>query len=97
MGITKIKNLIFYFSENVRKVLYPYEMCENILTMCEEDLKKNILPNFHDESYLNKWINDNQYNANIIYPPKKLLHPEFDDRYPFALINTFIKDRYVRK
>ena len=30
MGITKIKDLIFYFSENVRKVLYPYEMCENI-------------------------------------------------------------------
>lgn len=80
----------------IGKANIVYEMCENVLTMCEEDLKRNIIPNFHDESYLNKWINDNQENNEIIYPPKKLLHPEFDDRYPFALINTFIKDRYVK-
>lgn len=30
MGTTKIKDLIFYFSENIRKILCPYEMCENI-------------------------------------------------------------------
>ena len=30
MGTTKIKDLMFYFSENIRKVLYPYKMCENI-------------------------------------------------------------------
>ncbi|MBR4092672.1 MAG: Flp pilus assembly complex ATPase component TadA [Oscillospiraceae bacterium] len=30
MGTTKIKDLILYFSENIRKVLSPYEMCENI-------------------------------------------------------------------
>ncbi|MBQ8727017.1 MAG: stage III sporulation protein AA [Oscillospiraceae bacterium] len=30
MRTTKIKDIIFYFGENVRKILYPYEMCENI-------------------------------------------------------------------
>lgn len=30
MRITKIKDLLFYFSENVRKVLSPYELCGNI-------------------------------------------------------------------
>lgn len=30
MRITKIKDLLLYFSEDVRKVLLPYELCENI-------------------------------------------------------------------
>ncbi len=30
MRITRIKDLLLYFSENVRKILLPYELCENI-------------------------------------------------------------------
>lgn len=73
-------------------------MCEDVCNMCEADLKENIIPNYHDESYLNRYIyvRSKEYGSkSIVYPPRKLIHPSFDYKYPFALIDTFIKDRYL--
>lgn len=37
-----------------------FKMCEDVSRMIEIDLKQNIIPNYHDESYLNRWIIDNK-------------------------------------
>lgn len=74
-----------------------YGMCKDVCDMCEIDLKKNIIPNYHDESYLNRWIENNKNTPYVVYPPKKLLYPIMDNKYPFGLINSFTKDRYIQK
>ncbi len=42
-----------------------YSMCEDIDKMVKIDLKNNIIPVWHDESYLNKWVLLNNKIVNI--------------------------------
>lgn len=68
-----------------------YEMCKDISKMCEIDLSKNIIPQYHDESYLNKWV---QLHLDKVTPPVKLIsYQSFDTEKPFAIIETIKKDR----
>ena len=43
-----------------------YDMCEDIITMIDIDLKNNIIAKWHDETYFNKWLYDKQYDKNLI-------------------------------
>lgn len=66
-------------------------MCKDVSEMCEIDLKNNIIPQFHDESYLNKWV---QSNLDKVAPLVQLIsYKSFDVQKPFALIETIKKDR----
>ena len=68
-----------------------YEMCKDVSKMCEIDLKNNIIPQWHDESYLNKWV---QLNLDKVVPPIQLIsYQSFDKEKPFALIETIKKDK----
>ncbi len=70
-----------------------YKMCEDISLMVEKDLKKNIIPQWHDESYLNKWriLNNNL----VSYPLKKLFaHNVFEKDKLLSCFNTIDKCRY---
>lgn len=46
--------------------------CNDICDMLKKDLPKGIIPTWHDESYLNKWLYDNYWmkeekpNYNIV-------------------------------
>lgn len=40
--------------------------CEDIEVMIEADLKDYIIPYFHDESYYNKWLDNNPQYINLI-------------------------------
>lgn len=68
-------------------------MCEDISLMVEKDLKKNIIPQWHDESYLNKWriLNNNL----VSYQLKKLFaHNVFEKDKLLSCFNTIDKCRY---
>lgn len=68
-----------------------YEMCKDVSKMCEIDLEKNIIPQWHDESYLNKWV---QLHLDKVTLPIKLISYQcFECDKPFALIETIKKDR----
>ena len=70
-----------------------YKMCHDISNWVKLDLKKNIIPQWHDESYLNKWCEENKE----LCAEKKALvkgwNEGFSDDFPFAIIKTFTKDR----
>lgn len=70
-------------------------MCEDISNMVECDLKNNVIPQWHDESYLNKWCVENEY---LVAPKTKLFsYQKFENDKPFAIIETIIKDRIYGK
>lgn len=72
-----------------------YKMCEEVNEMVEIDLNKNIIPQWHDESYLNKW---RLQNKTLVIPPKKIISYErFVWNKPFAIIETIEKDRRTDK
>ena len=72
-----------------------FKMCEDVCDMVEKDLYKNIIPQWHDESYLNKWCVENQ---SLVVKNKKLIaHTRFDDNIPFAIIYTIYKDKWIKK
>ena len=72
-----------------------YKMCEEVSDMVEKDLKRNIIPQWHDESYLNKW---RLQNKNLVIPPKKIIsYKQFIWDKPFAIIETIEKDRRTDK
>ena len=69
-------------------------MCKDVYNMCEIDLMKNIIPRYHDESYLNKWV---QLNLDKVAPPIKLIsYKKFEKDKPFAVIETIKKDRTTK-
>lgn len=71
------------------------KMCKDVSWMVEEDLKKNIIPQWHDESYLNRWCVS---NSDLVTPKKRLFsYQEFSPEYPFAIIETIPKDRIYGK
>jgi hypothetical protein len=43
-----------------------YKMCEDVSKWTESDLKRFIIPKWHDESYLNKWQTMNSDKCEII-------------------------------
>lgn len=49
-----------------------YRMCEDVINMMNVDIKNNIIPKWHDETYLNKWCFVNkdlaQTNIRLIFP-----------------------------
>ena len=49
-----------------------YRMCEDVNNMLDIDLKNNIIPRWHDETYLNKWCFTHkdlaQTNIRLIFP-----------------------------
>lgn len=67
-----------------------YKMCEDVCKICEIDLSNNIIPQWHDESYLNKWCED---NAKLIKKERLIKYAEFDHSFPFSIIETIDKDR----
>lgn len=72
-----------------------YRMCEDVSNMTESDLKNNIIPYWHDESYLNKWRLD---NLDKVHEPNKLIsYGQFANNIPFAIIETIKKDRRLSK
>lgn len=71
-----------------------YNMCKEVSEMCEIDLKKNIIPQWHDESYLNKWC---VQNSNVVNKNKFMTHKEFNKDYIVRLVDTFKKDRYLNE
>jgi hypothetical protein len=67
-----------------------YKMCNDIATSVEIDLRKNIIPLYHDETYLNKWVDT---HPDLIHRGKFLSNGYFDDNIPFSLVQSFIKNR----
>lgn len=43
-----------------------YRMCEDVGKWVEDDLKRGVIPKWHDESYLNKWVTMNASDCKII-------------------------------
>ncbi len=70
-----------------------YKMCKDVSNWVKLDLMKNIIPQWHDESYLNKWCEENK---ELCAEKRALINGwnrGFSDDFPFALIKTFTKDR----
>lgn len=72
-----------------------YKMCKDVTAMVEKDLLCNIIPQWHDESYLNKWCVENKH---LVEDKKWLISYQcFKDDKPFAVIETIEKDRRKKK
>lgn len=68
-----------------------YAMCESVSKMVEIDLRRNIIPQWHDESYLNKW---RLLHKDLVAPLKKLVgHDRFEDDKPLAMYTTINKNK----
>ena len=50
-----------------------FKMCKEVCDMVEIDLKSNIIPQWHDESYLNKWCIE---HTNLVKKDQKLQRKE---------------------
>lgn len=71
------------------------KFCQDICQMRDKDLQRNIIPQWHDESYANKWC---VLNPKLISPKRKLISYQcFEANYPFAVIETIEKDRRTEK
>lgn len=73
-----------------------FKMCEDVVDMLEKDLSKNLIPQWHDESYLNKWCVENPL---LVVKNKKLIaNVIFDANFPFVVVPTNInKDKDKNK
>ncbi|MBQ2017041.1 MAG: hypothetical protein II208_00755 [Alphaproteobacteria bacterium] len=72
-----------------------FKMCQDVHRMTELDLRKNIIPSYHDESYMNRWIQDNKDSGNIVYPPLKIINSHAGAEWPLVIEKTFEKDRWI--
>lgn len=70
------------------------KMCKEVCRMCEMDLQNNIIPQWHDESYLNKWCSNNE---ELVIKQSLIAYGKFDIHKPFAIIETIKKDRRIGK
>lgn len=70
-----------------------YKMCKDVYEMCENDLLNNIIPQWHDESYLNKWCVENK---ELVNKQRFMSHEEFNSSCMVAIISTINKDREIR-
>jgi hypothetical protein len=70
------------------------KMCMDVCRMTENDLAKNIIPKWHDESYLNKWCEDNPH---LVNKDDFIKYAEFHPLYPVSIIETILKDRRTDK
>ena len=70
-----------------------FKMCKEVCDMLEIDLKSNIITQWHDESYLNKWCVE---HICLVKKDQMLMsYRKFIKDIPFAIINTYVKDRSV--
>lgn len=68
-----------------------YSMCESVSKMVEIDLRRNIIPQWHDESYLNKW---RLLHKDLVAPLKKLIGCDrFEYDKPLAVCKTINKNK----
>lgn len=68
-----------------------YAMCDSVSKMVEIDLRHNIIPKWHDESYLNKW---QSMHKDLVAPLKKLMSLVICEKdKPVSVVNTGKKDR----
>jgi hypothetical protein len=65
-------------------------MCNDVSKMVEEDLKKNIIPQWHDESYLNKWC---VLNKDKVNKQRFVSYQKYTPGQSIAIIETIKKDR----
>ena len=72
-----------------------FKMCQDVHRMTELDLRKNIIPSYHDESYMNRWIQDNKDSGNIVYPSLKIINSHAGAEWPLVIEKTFEKDRWI--
>jgi hypothetical protein len=70
-----------------------FKMCKEVCDMVEIDLKSNIIPQWHDESYLNKWCIE---HTSLVKKDQKLMsYSKFISDIPFAVIHTINKDKWI--
>ena len=69
-------------------------MCKDVSIMVENSLKINIIPEWHDGTLLNEWVKN---NLDLVAQPRKLISLGFNDKMPFAIIETIEKDRRTDK
>lgn len=69
-----------------------YKMCQDVSKMCEMDLKNNIIPQWHDESYLNKWCVDNKH---LVNKQRFMSLNTFQKDCMVGIIDTIQKDRFT--
>lgn len=55
-----------------------YNMCEEITKLVDIDLNNNIIAKWHDETYLNKWLYNHNYDNNIIHITDVFYTKNFD-------------------
>lgn len=70
------------------------EMCNDVSKMVEEDLKKNVIPQWHDESYLNKWC---VLNKDKVNKKRFVSYQKYTPGQSIAIIETIEKDRRTTK
>lgn len=68
-----------------------YKMCEDVCKWVKEDLAYNIIPAWHDQSYLNKWCIE---NPDLFNDEELLLFNYKSSKCPWTKLETFKKDRY---
>lgn len=66
------------------------QMCNSVYEMLQIDLSHNIIPKWHDQSYLYKWCCDHK---DLVSNNCFSLYPRFKTNIPIARIKSFIKDR----
>lgn len=69
------------------------KMCKDVCAMMEKDLLRNIIPQWHDESYLNKWCVENE---ELVVKQHLISYQQFNSSRPFAIIETIQKDRRTK-
>ncbi len=68
-------------------------MCREVELMVEKDLANNIIPQWHDESYLNKWCVDHE---DLVNKQRFGSYWNFKSKQSVAIINSFKKDRQTK-
>lgn len=68
------------------------KMCEDVVKMTEYDLRNNIIPKWHDESYINKWT---LTNSDLVIKKQFMTHKKFSNECPTCIIETIKKPRKI--